>query len=465
MHRFSFTLLVVLPINGYEETMKKRVPGLASCVFGGHFGDEGRARRLPGKRSERGQTLVLAAISMCALLGMLAFATDVGMMFLVKRKLQIAADSAAIAGAAELNYGDYTAAAQAAAAQNGFTNGSNGVTVSVNPSGTSTPSPLYGAYKNQAGYLEVIVSESAPTYFMKIFNFTSMQVSARAVAGLGSSGNCIYALATSGTTILLNNDGQLSAPGCGILDNSSSSSAMSVSGSANVTGSSVGVVGGTYTDNSGSKISPTATTGIAPFSDPLAYLSPPSYDSSSCSSDPISHYQGGATYSVGPGSTYSTTQSGNLVCYTSLSLGVNGDSVTVNPGTYVITGALTVASGTVSGGDGVTFYLTGSGSVNIANGATLNLSAPTSGTYDGILFYQDRSDSNAATIEGGASSVLKGILYFPDAALTIGNGTTSTFYTPVVAKTFSLVGGSNFTDDDYSTINSTSPLTSARLVE
>lgn len=43
----------------------------------------------------------------------------------------------------------------------------------------------------------------------------------------------------------------------------------------------------------------------------------------------------------------------------------------------------------------MTFYLTGAnasyGSVNIANGVTVTLSAPTSGTYDGLLFFQNRS--------------------------------------------------------------------------
>jgi len=111
-------------------------------------------------------------------------------------------------------------------------------------------------------------------------------------------------------------------------------------------------------------------------SDPLAYLTAPPYTASSCTADPLTHYgNGGSSYSVGPGSAYSTTQAGNTVCYTSLSLGMNSDTVTVNPGIYVITGALSFASATTLGGNGVTFYLVGNGSVTIANGATLNLSA------------------------------------------------------------------------------------------
>lgn len=415
---------------------------------------------------ESGQALVLIALCMSLLIGFLGFAADAGLLIIAQRRVQTAADAAAIAGAAELNYGDYTSAAQAASSQNGFTNGANGVTVSVNPSATTIPSPLYGAYKNQPGYLEVIIAQNVPTYFMRVFNWNSMTVSARAVGSLGSSQNCIYILGTSGTTINLSNNAQLKAPGCGIIDDSSGTPAISVSGSANITAASVGVVGTAYTDNSGSAISPAAVSGVVPVSDPLGYVQPPSYNAASCTADPLTHYgNGGSSYSVGPGSTYSTTQTGNVVCYTSLSLGQNNDSVTLNPGTYVITGAMTTASGPILGGNGVTFYLTGSASLSIANDTNLSISAPTSGTYDGILFYQDRADTTAASIQGGSSLSLTGILYFPDAALSIGNGTTQTFYSPVVAQSLSIYGGATFTDNSYSAINSSDPLNSPRLVE
>jgi hypothetical protein len=306
----------------------------------------------------------------------------------------------------------------------------NQITVSVNPSGSTVPSPMSGPYAGQSGYLEVVISENAPTYFMKMYNFANVSVEARAVATLGASANCIYVLKSSGTTLPLSNNAQLKASSCGVVADSGGSPAISVTGSANLTASWVDVVGSASTDGSGSKITPAAITGIAPVSDPLGFLAPPSYTSSSCTSDPLTHYgNGGSSYTIGPGSAYSTTQNSNLVCYTSLSLGSNGDSVTLNPGIYVITGQLTFASGTTKGGNGVTFYLTGNGSVNIANGATTNFIAPTSGTYNGILFYQDRSDTNAASVEGGANSTLDGILYFPAAALTLGNGSTATIYT------------------------------------
>jgi Flp pilus assembly protein TadG len=421
-------------------------------------------KRVP--KGERGQTFVLVALSVPLFFGFMGFALDIGLLLIEKQKMQAAADSAAIAGAAELNYGDYTVAAQQAASLNGFTDGTGQVTVSVNPSGTTVPSPVHGTYAGQAGYLEVLISESAPTYFMKMYNFSFVTLQARAVASLGSSANCIYVLKSSGTSVALSNSAQLKAPGCGVMADSNGTPAVSVAGSASVTASWVDVVGTTSADNSGSKITPTAVTGVAPVSDPLSFLSPPAYSSSSCTADPLTHYgNGGTSYTVGPNSSYSTTQSGNLVCYTSLSLGSNGDTVTLNPGVYVITGQLSFANGTTNGGNGVTFYLAGSGSVNIGNGATANFVAPTTGTYDGILFYQDRSDTSAATVEGGSNAIFKGVFYFPNAALTIGNGSTSTITTQIVASTVGVVGGSNLTVTNYATVNASTPLSSPRLVD
>jgi hypothetical protein len=172
-----------------------------------------------------------------------------------------------------------------------------------------------------------------------------------------------------------------------------------------------------------------------------------------------------ASPSVGPGSQYTTTQAGNLACYTSLTVGGNGNTVTVNPGTYVITGNLTFDNGTIAGGNGVTFYITNSGQVSFQNGATFNFTAPTSGDLNGILFYQDRSDTMAATLVGGASATMQGILYFPNAALNFSNGSSTTFYTPIIAASLTMTGGTNLTDLDYTTKNTSTPLTTPRLVE
>ena len=86
------------------------------------------------------------------------------------------------------------------------------------------------------------------------------------------------------------------------------------------------------------------------------------------------------------------------------------------------------------------FYLTGTnanyGGVVIDNSATVTLSAQPSGTYQGVLFFQDRSitTSNVETFTGGATMKLTGSLYFPTTQVQYTNGASGvTFATAIVA--------------------------------
>jgi Flp pilus assembly protein TadG len=396
---------------------------------------------------ERGQTIILAALCVPLLLGFVALAVDAGLMFRAEREMQTAADSAAIAGAEEVNFGDVTAAAKADAALNGVTDGQNGATVTVN-----NP-PLSGPNTGNSGSVEVIVSASQTTYFMNVFNQGSMTVIGRAVAGHSPTRNCFYMLGTSGTDISVSNGVNIQIPGCAVFSNSNSSTSLQVTGGATFNAQAINLVGG-YTVNNGGHLTPsTPAQGVAPASDPLAYLPVPTYTAGSCLANPN---LGWGSHTIGP-------SAGGTICYNGLTI-ANGGTATLNPGVYVINGQLNLAGGTTTTGTGVTFYLPPGGSVSISNGITFNLTAPTSGTYNGILFYQDRSNANAVYIEGGASSVLNGILYFPDANLTLENGTNTTSYATVVSKSITFAGGASF--KDYSQMpGASSPLVAARLVE
>ena len=80
------------------------------------------------REDEGGQTLVLVALSMTFLLGFMALAIDVGLLFRAHRNVQIAADAAAIAAALDYKYNNSITSAQtagqSAASINGVTNGS-----------------------------------------------------------------------------------------------------------------------------------------------------------------------------------------------------------------------------------------------------------------------------------------------------------------------------------------------------
>ena len=87
----------------------------------------------------RGQVLAFFAISLTAVLGAGALAFDGGLMILERRDQQNAADAAAMAGARFVNTNKTTARSVATqiAADNGFTNGADTQTVSVDIPPTS----------------------------------------------------------------------------------------------------------------------------------------------------------------------------------------------------------------------------------------------------------------------------------------------------------------------------------------
>ncbi|HEY4380318.1 MAG TPA: pilus assembly protein TadG-related protein [Acidobacteriaceae bacterium] len=396
-------------------------------------------------RDERGQTMIVTALCIASLCGAAGFAVDVGKLFQTKRTLQTAADAAAIAGANEMRYGDWSAAAKQAAADNGYTDGVGGVSISVhNP-------PSSGSHSSG---VEVVITDPAPTYFMKVFHLTSMNVSARAVAGLVAASGCIYTLDTSGTDIGLTGTADLNMPNCGILVDSAASNAIRMTGSSGITAQSIGIVGG-YSASGSAGMTPAPVSGIAPAPDPLAYLSTPSFTSSACLPDP--HKTGTGAVTLGP------SISGGTVCYNGLSVSGSG-SVTLSPGLYIINGGFSMTgSGTISG-TGVTFFLAApNGSASLSGSGSMNLSAPTTGTYSGILFFEDPDDSNAMTITGSTGSNLQGVFYAPSAALTMSGTSGANIYADLVVSSLSMTGTSNF--QNYATVNPDAPLKSAALTE
>jgi len=93
-------------------------------------------------RDEDGQLMVFTALGMIMLLGLVALAVDVSLLFRAKRQAQIAADAGAIAGALELEYNgasNVVTNSQNAALANGMTN-RNQVPVSTSGGGSHTAS-------------------------------------------------------------------------------------------------------------------------------------------------------------------------------------------------------------------------------------------------------------------------------------------------------------------------------------
>jgi hypothetical protein len=279
-----------------------------------------------------------------------------------------------------------------------------------------------------------------------------MNVSARAVAGNGPGSGCIFTLDTSGTDIGLSGSGDLNMPDCGVLVNSASTSALTISNNANLTAQSIGIVGG-YSGGSSGNLNPTPITGVAPAPDPLSYLPKPTFSTSSCINDP--HPTGNAT--LGP------SVAGGTICYNGLSISGSG-TVTLNPGVYIINGAMSQTGSEQISGTGITIYLAApNGSLSLTGSGALNISAPTSGTYNGILFFEDPNDTNSLKVGGSNGSNLSGIFYAPNASLSLAGSSGATFYTDLVVNSLSITGTNNLRN--YATANPNTPLTAPRVVE
>ena len=149
----------------------------------------------------------------------------------------------------------------------------------------------------------------------------------------------------------------------------------------------------------------------------------------------------------------------------------------MNPGNYILVGGglATQSANSHISGDGVMFYNTfGStdqgtfsyNQINIAANSTVSLKAPNTGTYAGILFFEDRSaPARTDTYGGGSTAVYQGTIYAKKALVKLfGNSSVDAKYTIIVADAINLVGTTGL-NNDYSLLPNGSPIQQVALVE
>jgi len=394
--------------------------------------------------SEKGQVLVFSTLLLPVLIVFIGFAVDGGLLWELKRRMQTAADSAAVAGAvAKRSGGDTTAITNAAiadAATNRFQHGVASVTVTVH-----TP-PTSGPYASNGGYVEAIVSQIAQTHFVRLLSlftggsYGTATVVARAVAGLEGQ-NCIYAMnPTINGGLTLNGTPSINAPDCGAYVGSNSFDAMHLEGQASLNLASINIVGQyTCQGQSCGNINPEPNTNVTPQPDPLASLPVPSPEGL-CLPSPSS---GAGAVTLSPG----------RYCNGIKLEGI--PSATFLPGTYYIedndsdgTG-FRITSTPIVTGTGVFFYIA-AGQLKIDGGARVNFTAPTTGPYKDILFFQKRESTTEVILTGGTQMTLNGAIYALGAKISYsgGNCSTSPPKTLIVADRIQFVGQSCIAQPD-----------------
>jgi hypothetical protein len=369
----------------------------------------------PGAK-RRGTVAVIVAICLTVLMSVVAFSLDGGLMLEDRRRVQAAADAAALAAANDLfiNYPSYAGvdtkgsaakAAQTLAAANGFKDGDGDDTVVVN-----IP-PLGGKFIGQTGYVEVIITYNQPRFFSGVMGSGSIPVQARAVArGLWVPFNngIIILHPTQSGSLSANGNGDVYVKNANIIVNSNNSTAAVTVGNAYIADPSLPVfITGKSPGYSGT-IKDTIFTGVPPTPDPLAYL--PAPDPSTMD---IQNAGGGKTVNLQPG-----VYNGGL--------SFSGQTtVNMAPGIYYMAnGGFSFAGQGNLVANGVMIY--SESGMSITGNGSVTLSPPTTGIYKGISYFQSRTDSSTAKVAGNGLYNITGTFYLPDGLADMqGNGDAS----------------------------------------
>jgi Putative Flp pilus-assembly TadE/G-like len=378
-------------------------------------------------------------------IGTLALGTETGRWYLTQEKMQGAADASAISAAIGLNGGDtnVTLEANATAASNGFTNGSNGTVVTLN-----NP-PKTGPNVGNSGAVEVIIKQPQSLLFSSLFLNSPVVVQARAVARAAPP--CVIALSQTPLVSLVTGVAAAAfanvlADQCTVADNSPGVVALTAALFSSITAQKVKVVGG-FLGLLGT-VTPTPVN-APPTPDPFKGTTVPDISSLPCNP-------------------YSSSTYGNITGAVTLNPGrycggltvIGGANVTLSPGTYYMDGGLlglsVLLGGTVTG-TGVTIVLTSSNPLINLPGlsllGTVHLTAPSSGPYAGLVVFEDRPltlgvlPGLGLTFAGGAAANLIGTIYAPHSVVTyaLGGPTHTGQCTRLIADTIAFAaGGSSF---------------------
>ena len=401
-------------------------------------------------RDRRGNALVIAGAALPLVVGSAGLASDTIQWTLWKRELQRAADSAAIAGV----YAKIQSAGVSDAVTHDLSYNSHvGITTTV----ATTNPPSTGSFTADQNAVRVALSVQKKLSFSGMFMSYVPTINASATATIVPSGQyCVISLentAVTGITATGNADVNL---GCGMITNSTSLTAAVATGSTEVAASPIAAVGGISASNNWG-----AGTVLQPFTlaqpDPFASVPPPTFPNPQC---PNLSVNANSTKTTWNASDYKTTPEGYL-CFGNMTL--NGN-VTLPSNSVIVLdgGSLSIGSQANVSCSNCTFILSSRtadtnpqsiGNVDINGGATVNLTASNTGTYQGLIVYQDRRAVNGTNanqtsrLNGNSSSVFQGGFYFPNTQVTF-NGTTGmqTNCLQLVARTVVYSGDMDITN-------------------
>lgn len=391
--------------------------------------DQRRVSATRYKESECGQALIFIVFVFIGLLGFVGLAIDGGRLFSERRQSQSASDNASLAAARALCIGqDLVSAALSIANSNGFDNNGSTNTITIHRP------PISGQYIGDANSIEVIIDSNLPGSFISLVYPGPIQVNSRSVSrctpshtsGVGDGNAIITLYPTQSGSLSLTGNGNVTVTSGGIFVNSNASSAMRLTGNGNVHADSISIVGG-WTKTGNGTATPTPTIHVAPMTDPLVSVPPPTQPGGSCTTISLTDNN---DVTIDPG------------YYCSISLTGNG-SLIMNPGIYYIQNGLSATgNGNIVAHNAMIYCKTGS--FSLTGNGNFDVTAPTTGDYAGMALFMDRANTSAVRLTGNGNSTSTGTIYAAASPITLtGNGSSSVMNSQVIANTITTTGNGN----------------------
>lgn len=390
--------------------------------------------------TERGQALILISLAAIGLFGIVGLAIDSSAKFSDRRHAQNAADTAALAGSLANIQGDpnWELDALNRALENGYDD--NHLTNEVEVYACNDVGADCGPYAGDQRFVQVVITSKINTTFARVIGITQLQnrvealaMSEEAYIGELYGGASIIGLAPDQCkTIWLSGSAAVNITGGGIFSNSEVNCGTTIQGATGFAidmDGSIDMVAAGYVKN-GNPYLGNIDGGLHGNADPYDYPPP-------------------AGMLPNPVCTGSAAKSGTKMTPGNWSGAFPPSGVkTLDPGTYCIKGNFRLNSKDSLTGTGVTIYMQ-SGDIDWNGGATINLTAPTSGDLAGLLIYAPMSNTNTMRFNGNASSNLTGTLLMPAAPIVYnGTGNLNPSHVQIIGYTVEITG-SNVTNVIY----------------
>jgi len=361
------------------------------------------------KSQEKGQALILIALGMVILIGFAALAIDGSMVFSDKRHAQNAADTSAIAAAlarGKDNTVNYVTVATDRATSNGYTD--NQSTKFVTVTGVASPS---GVCPETGLDITVKIDSAVKTTFARVLGWTQLVNHVSATARSCDlippkplySGSSVWSTqtndacnGTSSQSIHNGGSGTVNLYGGGLGSSDPLNKCIDLDGGHTQLLKNDDGMCATITTVGSSTTNLGGVGGLCDISSNIVTNKPPI----SSPADLGITCSGNATTSgdtMSPGNFTGSFPPNNVT--------------TLNPGTYCISagnGSFKLTGGTLTG-TGVTIVMN-SGSLDWGGNSEVHLTAPTSGTYKGLLIYYPLSNSSDLSMVGTGDNTFSGTI-------------------------------------------------------